>query len=353
MKVKTGYSLRDNENLKERWLQIQSLNKYRNNPFIFYHRFCAWEEENNLTGRYQLVIVTVEIDDKIVIIAPFAIRKTFGVRIIYFAGAQYADYNDILVDEGFENMVNPMLNKFLRQRDIMILRGIREDSIFYKLVTCQELELHSFKHKQTTSPYIDLENEEIELSTNVRKSTLKDVQYNIRRLEKNGNLELYTPKDEEESLIMLESLFEMHINEWNQKGMKSLFEDEICRKYYKRLITIGNRNETNMFLTSIKHDNKYLAILFGQKQANTIYYYKPAFDYDMRKFSPGKIMIYYLIKQLEGKEKSKLDFLVGDEKYKYDWTSSEENIHSIFLTSRSFIGKRLINYQIRREKKYL
>ena len=63
-------------------------------------------------------------------------------------------------------------------------------------------------------------------------------------------------------------------------------------------------------------DEKPLSYHVGFIYNKWFYYYKPTFDFSFRNYSPGKIHIWYLIKDSINSDLDRFDFGIGYESYK-------------------------------------
>jgi len=74
---------------------------------------------------------------------------------------------------------------------------------------------------------------------------------------------------------------------------------------------------------------KLIAVHFGFNWAGTAYYYKPAYDPDYAKYSPGKLLQAYVIKRALDEKYNEFDMLNGLEPYKMNYTSTVHNTFRI------------------------
>ena len=72
----------------------------------------------------------------------------------------------------------------------------------------------------------------------------------------------------------------------------------------------------------------------GFETADTVYYYNAGVDPDARDLSPGVVMVALYVRDTIERGKHRLDFLRGDEPYKYEWGAVDEPIRRILVTRR-------------------
>ena len=64
-------------------------------------------------------------------------------------------------------------------------------------------------------------------------------------------------------------------------------------------------------------------------------YYNAGVDPDARELSPGVLMVYAYVARALASGKSRLDFLRGDEPYKYHWGARDEVIQRLLVRRRA------------------
>jgi CelD/BcsL family acetyltransferase involved in cellulose biosynthesis len=348
MTVFTIRTLEEVKKLESEWLRLQSQDCYSANPFINYYRMCAWLEMNEEEKKYEVKIVVIVENDRIVLIAPFAKRRVLlNFYLVYFAGAEYADYGDVLIESGYEYCIEYALKKVLGWFGIAVLRCVSADSIIYKAMRSNK-KLLSYEIETTKCPYIEMGNEWATFPDNLDKSLKRDITYNIRRLSHDQPLEYIVPKVQAEKSILLNDLFSLHTKEWNSRGKHSIFENPYCRRYYELLLKWNNIGDAKVYLAALKAGEEYVGIFWGQRDKNRFYYYKPAYNYKLHKYSPGKILLYYLIEECLKDNIRYFDFLVGVEPYKLNWTETMIPIYAIFCGQRntlSWVLLKLLNHR--------
>ena len=65
--------------------------------------------------------------------------------------------------------------------------------------------------------------------------------------------------------------------------------------------------------------------------ADGILYYNAGVDPDARDLSPGVLMVYAYVERALAAGKRRMDFLRGDEPYKYEWGAVDEPIQRLLL----------------------
>ena len=65
--------------------------------------------------------------------------------------------------------------------------------------------------------------------------------------------------------------------------------------------------------------------------AQTVYYYNAGVDPDARDLSPGVVMVAWYVKQAIERGARRLDFMRGNEPYKYAWGAVDERIDRLLV----------------------
>ena len=65
--------------------------------------------------------------------------------------------------------------------------------------------------------------------------------------------------------------------------------------------------------------------------ADNVYYYNAGVDPDARELSPGVVMVACYIQRAIEQGKTRLDFMRGNEPYKYAWGAADEPIERLLI----------------------
>jgi CelD/BcsL family acetyltransferase involved in cellulose biosynthesis len=88
--------------------------------------------------------------------------------------------------------------------------------------------------------------------------------------------------------------------------------------------------ETKVHLTALKVGDRILATHLGVYDRGRYYYLFPTFDSGaLSKYSPGRLLLEYLVKSAIKKGLNVFDFTVGGEAYKQQWCDSEMRLYRI------------------------
>ena len=95
-------------------------------------------------------------------------------------------------------------------------------------------------------------------------------------------------------------------------------------------------------ISSLELNDNLISLHWGVVYKNIFYHLMPSIPKsEYMKYSPGRILLQYLIKWSIDNNIKKLDFTIGDEQYKKDWSNRNEFLFS-YLESNTILY--LLNY---------
>ncbi|MFC1660050.1 GNAT family N-acetyltransferase [Gemmatimonadota bacterium] len=146
----------------------------------------------------------------------------------------------------------------------------------------------------------------------------------LRRREKrlreaHGPVTFRVIESQHEALKRLPDLFEMHDKRWLTSGLPGTFSDPAARAFYERVVR--HLWEDGVHFSVLECGGRIIAFHLGFVWDGHLLYYKPTFESDLQAFSPGKLLLKYLV--MHGVEEgwSGIDLLQGEEDFKRPWTS--------------------------------
>ncbi len=152
-----------------------------------------------------------------------------------------------------------------------------------------------------------------------------------RTLRKAGTLTLETFRKAEEILPRIDEFFEQHVRRWSTREPRSLFEDAPNRDFY-RSVTRHLSASAAIRFTTVQLDGRMIASHFGFRYGDRFLYYKPAFEPDLAKLSPGVFLLEHLLRIASEESAREFDFLIGDEPYKYRFATTTRTVIELHVT---------------------
>jgi CelD/BcsL family acetyltransferase involved in cellulose biosynthesis len=160
-----------------------------------------------------------------------------------------------------------------------------------------------------------------------------------RGLAKRGTLECATWRRADDILPRLEAFFLLHVKRWRDTPSASLFLREDNRRFYE-LVTehLGPRGVLRY--TEIHLDAHLVAAHYGFSWLGRFTWYKPCFDPDLAKLSPGEVLIKRLIELAQTEQATCFDFTIGNEAFKHRLATEVPCVVNAHVT-RSRLGAQI------------
>jgi CelD/BcsL family acetyltransferase involved in cellulose biosynthesis len=184
--------------------------------------------------------------------------------------------------------------------------------------------------REDVSPVLTLpEGVDIEgfLST-LGKKERHEIRRKVRRAQAVGEIRL---EDSPDPLRDLDAFIDLHQKRWGDDG---LFRPgpggEQSRVFARRLFELFGR-DGSLRLTFLSVGERRIASGIHIDTGEEILYYNAGVDPDARDLSPGVLMVYAYVLRALANGTRRLDFLRGNESYKYDWGAIDEPIRRVLV----------------------
>ncbi|WKZ32622.1 MAG: GNAT family N-acetyltransferase [Thermodesulfobacteriota bacterium] len=303
----------------EEWNRLLSGSE-TNTVFQTYEWFRSWWDVFGKENRLFLVSVFAPQGD-LAGIVPLMLSSRSGRRTVRFIGDEKADYCDIISGPEKRKTIECVVEALILNKDewdCISLRNIPEDSI-----TCAELKRISQKAdmrtitSQISCPTLLIAGRKEDAGRILGKKTLRR---RFNYFKKCGELAFRHIRDEDEALRRLETFFEQHIKRRQLAGDKSLFSDPRNREFYARL-TRGLLGKGWLLFSALEFNGSPIAFHFGFDYGSRVLWYKPSFDIEFSRRSPGQVMLMHLINYAIENGRAELDFTIGNEPFKSQFTN--------------------------------
>ena len=164
------------------------------------------------------------------------------------------------------------------------------------------------------------------------KKQRHEIRRKVRRAEAAGTLALEPSAD---PLADLDAFIALHQARWGADGLFPPTEGgAMSRRFFARLFELAGE-DGGLDLRFLTVDGRRIAAGVGFETADAVYYYNAGVDPDARELSPGVVMVALYVRDAIERGRRRLDFLRGDEPYKYEWGAVDEPIHRILVTRTS------------------
>jgi CelD/BcsL family acetyltransferase involved in cellulose biosynthesis len=160
------------------------------------------------------------------------------------------------------------------------------------------------------------------------KKDRHEIRRKVRRAESKGEVRL---DDSPDPLRDLAAFIELHQKKWGAKGLfRPTPGGAASRRFIARLLELMGRDGTAR-LTFLTVGGRRIASGVHLETRDSYLYYNAGVDPDARELSPGVLMVARYVERALAAGKRRLDFLRGDESYKYDWGAVDEPIQRLLV----------------------
>lgn len=307
---------------------------------VFNHPAWLHEGAKNYAGAEKLCIRVMD-TGKIIAYWPFQVReggvKEAWARIIEPIGSNKSDYIGPLADKDYSigiilDLVFRELSRYLNIRTVLLLpKTIFEDAEIERLrgLVTESGGLFELVEKVCPRMYFATTYDE---TIKVWPSRLRgDVRRQMRRLGEQGNLILQVYEGSIADRLLVLAM--MHEAEWEAKGMSSEFSNPGELEFYQGVAQ--SLPSDRIHYSEVLLEGDPISCHFGFVSNGWFYWYKPTYNMDYQRFSPGKVHLALLSQWGIKKGLKGIDFLQGAETYKDQWANNGKRTSTLIVSSSS------------------
>jgi CelD/BcsL family acetyltransferase involved in cellulose biosynthesis len=163
------------------------------------------------------------------------------------------------------------------------------------------------------------------------KKERHEIRRKVRRAQAVGEIRL---EDSADPLSDLEAFIELHQKRWGNDGLFPATQGgEQSRVFIRRLFELFGPDGP-VRLTFLTVGGRCIASGIHFEAADSLLYYNAGVDPDARDLSPGVLMIHAYVARALAKGTRRMDFLRGNESYKYEWGAVDEPIQRLLVRRR-------------------
>jgi CelD/BcsL family acetyltransferase involved in cellulose biosynthesis len=265
---------------------------------------------------------------------------------IFFGASYHADYATVLADPADLPAVADALAAYFagpserRPWDVIDLRRLRcgdpsADALAVAFGGREIAEAWTLNlEREDVCPVVTLPTDgdmDAYLAT-LGKKERHEVRRKVRRAEAVGEVRL---EDSTDPLADLETFITLHQKKWGTEG---LFPETPggaqSRVFFRRLFELHGADGP-LRLTFLSVGGRRIAAGIHFETADSCLYYNAGVDPDARELSPGVVMVHAYIARALAAGIRRLDFLRGNEPYKYEWGAVDEPIQRLLVRRRN------------------
>jgi CelD/BcsL family acetyltransferase involved in cellulose biosynthesis len=129
----------------------------------------------------------------------------------------------------------------------------------------------------------------------------------------------------------VEVIFRLHDARWQQQGQPGVLADPVIRRFHRAAAPLLHRAGL-LRLHALRLDGRIIAVMYGLAARRRTYFYLCGFDPEFAALSPGTLILGHSIRQAVREGAHEVDFLRGQERFKYFWGASERPCYGRMLS---------------------
>lgn len=288
----------------------------------------AWWRSQS-TDAWSMHLVAAYRDRALVGLGPFFSEGDASRATVRLIGEGHADYQGLIVENNEPETVAAILERLLavtRRSANIHFDELPVDSPLESWLgkSSANRPLTFAKTGLTPCPRLRLRGRTQEVQQLLSKKSLRR---HRSALERTGRVEIRHETQAEAIRPYLPLFFEQHVRRWSPTAFPSLFRKPQNRDFYCGLLDELCPRGRIVF-SVLRVDDRPIACHFGLVSNSSLLWYKPAFDVDWARCSPGEVLLGFLIEYAVANDYEMLDFTRGDEKFKSRFGSEIASNHS-------------------------
>lgn len=326
------------------WNRLVSVMRFPT-PFCTWEWIYTWWEQ--FGGGHELVLLFIHDGDDLRGILPFfrhhgsATDQWFGGDTLDYCGVTelYPDHLDIIcaAQDAPACVVAALdfLATCLSGWRSARLPMLAQDSEWLRVLDPARGKLRVAVRQVSVAPYIALTGSFEEYLAKLPKKDRYKIKSPRKKMLEEGKLR-YTAFEPAEFETGLRALFELHARRAGVKGITSTFDRPAIFEFHRALLQRMNPND--VVLRYLKGEPGIVAVLYGFRCGNRIFYYQLGYDSDWSWASPGVVLVSEAIREAFATGCTEYNFLQGDEPYKHTFTREVRALFDSHIYNATFSG---------------
>ncbi|MGD8538152.1 MAG: GNAT family N-acetyltransferase [Candidatus Aminicenantes bacterium] len=257
-----------------------------------------------------------------------------GRNLRFIASHEVTDYCDFLYleehkEEFFESLLR-YLGENYPDRSNMEFINIRSSSSTCGLIP-QLASTYGFAHslnETEVAPVLSVPSTYGDYMKSLKRKNRHEIRRKLKRLERLEGIKVKKITETRHLLPAVKNFISLHAQSSPQK--QAFWTTEGMPDFFTQIVHRFSQNgwvEMNVLF----FENSLISALLNFLYSDEVLFYNVAYDQDYAPFSPGFYLFHASIVEAISRGKSRVDFLRGREKYKYDFGAKECKIYSLIL----------------------
>ncbi len=187
----------------------------------------------------------------------------------------------------------------------------------------------------SVAPYIPLTGSFAEYLTRLPKKDRYKIKSPRKKLLEEGRLR-YAAFESSEFEGALHTLFKLHSRRAEEKRIASTFDRPAVFEFHRALLQ--RMNPDDVILRCLRGAAGVVAVLYGFRCGDRIFFYQLGYDPDWAWASPGVVLVSEAIREAFTMGCTEYNFLQGDEPYKRTFTRQARTLFDCYIYNATFSG---------------
>jgi CelD/BcsL family acetyltransferase involved in cellulose biosynthesis len=211
------------------------------------------------------------------------------------------------------------------------LRGLREDSPLLPalLAAAPDAGFAAAKEEEALSPRVMLPETWDDYLGTLSKKDRHEMRRKMRRLDSAGTIEMRIITTADEAAPMLDTLF--HLMQISNHHKEEFLERPGMQEFFRNM-TAGMADAGMLRLYALNLDDVPVAMVHNLDVGGTLYMYNSGYDPALSHYAVGLMSKALLIRDAIESGRKCVDFMRGDESYKYDLGGTDRQVYRVVLT---------------------
>ncbi|WP_224963349.1 GNAT family N-acetyltransferase [Geomonas subterranea] len=303
------------------------------------HRFLnSWLQTTGDGEKSRPAVVLGWDGERLMAVFPGCLMRSGVPFLTWMGGLNIVDYGDILFDrnasisaDAFLDIVFSLLRKKLGFH-LYYLHNVRRDARAFNY-----FERNFTHYRDEVAPFVTLVGDfesYLDSLRKFRKNMRSDTLRQMKRISSLGAFEFHIVKAQQNddpafpgAVDAVEAFVAQKRRQFEETGVAGT----LTRPGYDEFYRVEASENPHAHISCLTLDGKIIAVHFGYLYGDRFYYLMPAYDPSYAKYSPGRVLTYFLLEHCYSRGVQVFDFALGAEPYKYEWTADQ-------VEESSFIG---------------
>lgn len=291
-------------------------------PFSRYEYLTEWWKTlgGGEWGDAKLVLVSANEDDQLIGIAPLFIHEYDGQQALLLVGSiEISDYLDLIVRAAdlplfLSGLLDFLVSNLTEAWSAIDWYNLPDSSPTLALLKAEAEKRDWNYHEEIyrPTPRIALNGSFEDYLAGIDKKQRHEIRRKMRRAAESGRVRFYVVDKDADIEPELEAFFHLMVQEPN----KAMFLKDVMRDQMSKSLKAAH-DEGYLWLAFLEVDGVKAAASINFDYKNKLWGYNSGVSRDYMEFSPGWVLLGYVIQWCCENGRHEFDFMRGDEEYKY------------------------------------